>query len=66
MENILRKLSARTGLLGIAEAAALLDVHEVTLRNWVRTAKLPAIRLSGRWKIDPLQLSEFLAARRTG
>ena len=65
MDTILNELSARKGLLGIAEAAAILDVHEVTLRNWARTAKLPAIRLGGRWKIDPLQLSEFLDARRT-
>jgi excisionase family DNA binding protein len=66
MENILQKLYARNGLLGIAEAAAILGVHEVTLRNWVRTARLPAIRLSGRWKIDAAELAGYLEKRRTG
>lgn len=64
METLVQKLRARTGLLSINEVAELLSFHEVTLRNWVRAGKLPAVRIAGQWRFDPLELAGWVEARR--
>ena len=64
METLVQKLRARTGLLSIAEVSDLLGFHEVTLRNWVRAGKLPAVRIAGQWRFDPAVLAEWVEARR--
>lgn len=38
---------ARPDILGVDEAAELLDVHSQTVRNYIRSGKLPAYRLAG-------------------
>lgn len=64
METLVQKLRARIGLLGIAEVSELLGFHEVTLRNWVRAGKLPAVRIAGQWRFDPAELAGWVEARR--
>ena len=66
METLIQKLRARTGLLTIAEVSDLLGFHEVTLRNWVRANKLPALRIAGHWRFDPAELAGWVEARRMG
>jgi excisionase family DNA binding protein len=57
VETLVQKLLTRTGLLSIAEISELLGFHEVTLRNWVRDGKLPAVRIGGQWRFDPTELA---------
>jgi excisionase family DNA binding protein len=39
-------------LVSVTEAAAMLDVHENTVKTWIRDGKLPASKHGGRnWKI---------------
>jgi excisionase family DNA binding protein len=64
VETLVQKLRARTGLLSIAEVSGLLGFHEVTLRNWVRAGRLPAVRIAGQWRFDPAELAMWVEARK--
>jgi excisionase family DNA binding protein len=64
LETLVQTLRARTGLLTIAQVSELLGFHEVTLRNWVRAGKLPAVRIAGQWRFDPAELAGWVEARR--
>lgn len=66
MDTLVQKLRARAGLLTIAEVSDLLAYHEVTIRNWVRAGKLPAVRIAGQWRFDPAELAGWVEARRMG
>jgi excisionase family DNA binding protein len=66
METIVQRLRTRSGMLTIAELSDVLGFHEVTLRNWVRAGKLPAVRIAGQWKFDPVELAAWVEARRMG
>ena len=57
MESLIQKLRAHTGMLTISEVAELLGFHPVSLRNWVRAGKLPAVRIAGQWRFDPAELA---------
>ena len=46
------------------EAAALCDVTSATISEWVRTGKLPAVRLNGRYLIDRSDLDKLLDQKR--
>lgn len=43
--------------IGLAEAAGLLGVHYMTAYRYVRTGRLPAVSVNGRWQIDPADLA---------
>jgi excisionase family DNA binding protein len=66
METLVQRLRTRSGLLTIAEVSELLGFHEVTLRNWVRAGKLPAVRVAGQWRFDPAELAGWVEERRFG
>jgi excisionase family DNA binding protein len=66
VETLVQKLHARTGLLTIIEVSDLLGFHEVTLRNWVRAGKLPAVPIAGQWRFDPAELAGWVEKRRIG
>jgi excisionase family DNA binding protein len=66
METLVQKLHARTGLLTIAEVSELIGFHAVTIRNWVRAGRLPAVRIAGQWRFDPAELAGWVEARRLG
>jgi len=65
VETLVQQLNARTDLLTIAEVSDLLGFHEVTLRNWVRAGKLPAVRIAGQWRFDPAELAGWVEEHRT-
>lgn len=37
-------------IIGVAEAAKVLDVHPVTLRIWSASGLVPCAKVGGRWK----------------
>ena len=65
METLVQKLHARSGLLTIADVSELLGFHQVTLRDWARAGRLPALRIAGQWRFDPVELAAWVEARRT-
>jgi excisionase family DNA binding protein len=65
MDSLVQRLRARTGLLTIPEVKDLLGFHEVTLRDWARAGRLPALRIAGVWRFDPVELAAWVEARRT-
>jgi excisionase family DNA binding protein len=51
-------------MLTIAEVSELLGFHQVTLRDWAREGRLPALRIAGVWRFDPVELAAWVEARR--
>ena len=47
------------------EIALLLGVHEETIRRYLRTGELPAIKLRGVYRVKREGFEEFLRKRRT-
>jgi excisionase family DNA binding protein len=46
--------------LTVAETAAKLHVSEKTVRRLIAKGALPALRVGGAVRVDPLELDEFL------
>ncbi|MDQ4075899.1 MAG: helix-turn-helix domain-containing protein [Chloroflexota bacterium] len=54
------------GLLDTQEVARILGVHVQTVRRYIRSKQLPAIRLTPRlYKVRQVDLERFLKARHT-
>jgi excisionase family DNA binding protein len=47
-------------LLTVAETAAKLHVSEKTVRRLIAKGSLPALRVGGAVRVDPLELDDFL------
>ena len=60
----------RRRFLTVGEVANGLEVHEQTVRRWIKTGQLPAYKPGGSprgpWRIDEDDLESFLASRRSG
>lgn len=52
--------------LTLQEAAELLDVHYMTAYRYVRLGHLPAVKVSGSWRVDRADLDAFLSGSITG
>ena len=52
-------------LLTIADTAARLNLSEHTIRRRIASGELPAVRLGALIRIDPDDLDQWLAERRT-
>jgi excisionase family DNA binding protein len=50
----------RSELLHVKEAAAELDVHEITCRRYISTGQLRAVRVGGRVRVPREALAEFV------
>ena len=48
----------------IAEIAKRLDVSIYTVKDWIRTKKLPAFKKNGIWHVEPSVFDDFLRAYR--
>ena len=44
--------------------AAFLAVSDRTIRNWIRSGKLPSYKLGAARRIDPADVEDFLARHR--
>lgn len=47
-------------LLTVHETAAQLKVRESTIRAWIRTGKLRAIKFGREWRVAVVDLEKFL------
>jgi len=53
------------GLLTVPQVAAKLAVDPATVRRWIGSKKLPAIKIGRDYRVDPVELQQLIAARRT-
>jgi excisionase family DNA binding protein len=53
-------------LLNIKEGAALLNISENTLRQWVHQRRVPIVKLGKAVRFDPEDLQKFIEANRRG
>lgn len=56
--------SDRPRLLEISQVARRLNFSDETVRQLIHRGDLPAIRIDNRWRIEPEDLSRFIAARK--
>lgn len=54
-------MNVTSDLLTVPEAASLLRVSEPTIRRWIGTRRLPAIRAGGAWRISHDDLLHYCA-----
>jgi excisionase family DNA binding protein len=50
-------------LLKIKQAAAELGIAAKTLRKWIKTGQLKAVRLGRQWRVDADELALFIRRR---
>jgi len=50
-------------VMGLAQAAAYLDVSEDTLYAYVKVGTVPAFKLGNRWKFRKARLNDWMDAR---
>jgi excisionase family DNA binding protein len=50
--------------LTVEDVAKQLQVSTYTVRRWLKSGKLPAIKLGKEWRISPDDLEAFLAQLR--
>lgn len=59
----------RRQFLTVGEVAKGLEVHEQTVRRWIKSGQLPAYKPGGSpkapWRIGEDDLESFLASRRS-
>lgn len=51
-------------LYEISQVARRLNISDESVRLLIHRGELPAIRLNNRWRIEPDDLAQFIAARR--
>jgi excisionase family DNA binding protein len=51
-------------MIGIKEAAARLEVAEITIRRWVKDGILPYYRIGGRIKFEEQDIENYKQSRR--
>ena len=47
-------------LLTVRDAAAILRVHPVTLRNWARAGRVVGVKTGNHWKFEEAALALFI------
>jgi excisionase family DNA binding protein len=66
VDSLIQKLRARNSLISVAEVSKLLGFHPVTIRDWSRAGRLPAMRIAGQWRFDPGALAAWVDERKMG
>jgi excisionase family DNA binding protein len=64
--DLIQALRLRESFLTTAEVMSLLPVGRGTLCDWVRSGRIPAIRIGNAYMFDPRKLAKWLADRETG
>jgi excisionase family DNA binding protein len=60
LQNVVYTTVPQRFLLNVAETAAKLHVSEKTIRRLIAKGALPALRVGGAVRVDPLELEDFL------
>ena len=57
---------AMTPLMTVRDVAALLQLHEKTIYEWVEKGQLPCIRLGNRLRFAASDITRWVASRKGG
>lgn len=49
-----------TGYISIDDAAKYLDIKTITLRNWIKSGKVPAHKIGKLWKFKLSELDSWV------
>jgi len=63
--DLIDELAQRQSFLSTKDVMILLKKTRNTLCQWVRSGKLPAVRVGNEYLYDPRVLADFLNARQT-
>jgi excisionase family DNA binding protein len=63
--SIVAQLKLRHSLISSTEVMEILGVSRNTLCAWVRTHKIPAVRIGKDNKFDPIVLAQWIEERQT-
>lgn len=63
MKTISKRFEDMEALLTLTQLAGILGIHRMTLYNWTKQGKIPAIRVGSRWKYDPAAVAGWIEAR---
>ena len=65
MDTIAQRLAMIDHALSTDELAAIWGLRPWTVRDWIRSHRLPAYELGNEWKIDPADALKFWKLRRS-
>ena len=63
--NLIDELKTRQSYLSTKEVMVLLQKTRNTLCDWVRTGRMPAIRIGNEYLYDPHVVADWLTKRQT-
>jgi excisionase family DNA binding protein len=63
--DLIEELRVRETFLSTAEVMKLLRLSRGTLCEWVRSCRIPAIRVGNAYLFDPRKLADWLKTRAT-
>jgi excisionase family DNA binding protein len=66
MDTIAQRLAMYDRALATDEVAKLLKMRPWTVRQWIRSRRLVAYKVSNQWRIDPQDALVFWERRRAG
>ena len=52
-------------LMKVDEVAEILQIHEKTVKKWLREGKIQGIKLGKSWRIEKEELKEYLNKKKT-
>jgi len=58
--------TAAERLLTVREVASFLGIHEKTIYRWIRSRRLPCVRVGTRLRFQPGDVLRWVSARREG
>lgn len=61
--TITEQLFALKGLQSLSTIAPILSINYTTIFRWAKSGYMPAYKLGGGWKVDPVLLVQWLAER---
>lgn len=53
-------------LLNLREVSAILNLNPEVLRRWLRSKKMPGIKVGSDWRVSSSDLDDFIANKNTG
>jgi excisionase family DNA binding protein len=65
VETITERLASFDRAISTDELAAIWGMKPWTVRDWIRSRRLPAYKMGNEWKIDPADAVKFWELRRS-
>jgi excisionase family DNA binding protein len=66
MDTIAQRLAMFERALSTEELAAIWGMRPYTIREWIKSHRLPACKMGNEWKIDPADAIKVWERHRSG